>query len=154
MLQIFCPPKTRGIVLTGSSDKVLFLDWNKFTKAFETMPDSEIVRNCIDTIWERISNYNPNKEVLHGHFTFGKTVDFKLKVLERPLLLEDIAEETKIPLDKVISAFNLYEEGCYTPEDAAIAVGISIKKLMILSEFFQKDNFLVPGPSPLTQSDN
>ena len=140
------PPKIRGLVITtGNNPQARFLQWDKLNALFNGIPDSSLKENCKNLIWGLISNYNPDSEIINVNIYQSKegTIYLKHAVTSRPILIEDVAINTGLSKTEVKYAFQLYEEGLYTPEEASEKTGLSIDKLLELTTYFVLDNFYV-----------
>ncbi len=146
MMYMNLPPKIRGLVVTtGNNPKARFLKWDKLNLLFRAIPDSPAKENCKDLLWNLLSNYNPDTEIISINIYGDKTGPLYLehKIYTRPILIEDVAAKTGLSKTEVKYAFQLYEEGAYTPEEASQKTGLSIKKLIELTKYFVLDNFYI-----------
>jgi hypothetical protein len=139
-------PKTRGLVITaGASPQVKFLKWNQIPLLFNSFPESTLKENCLNAIWHAASNYDPNTEIIKVNFyadAAGK-IYMQHKIEPRRILIDAIATKAGLSRTEVKFIFSLYKKGTYTPEEASAVSGLSIKKILELTEYFNQENFYV-----------
>lgn len=137
------PPNTRGFILsTFDSPDTSFLHWYELGNFLDSTLlnlhalKKEGVKN---ELYSALIEYNPDTTVLW--LKLAKLNNGMLGLAHgnspRPYTLNDLSKRFNITSDKLLSLYYIWDSSSCTPEEAAEQVGLNIKTVIELAEYFE-----------------